>query len=188
MESKICRVCDIEKPINNFGIARKNKDGFNDFCKECKNEKSRLFYQNNKEFILEKYRIDNAKIETKIKHSKYHKAHREKNIKLIRIKALEKQKIKRKDPMCKFKESVRNRIRNSIKHNGLQKNSKTSEILGCSFDEFRLYLESKFESWMNWENRGLYNGELNYGWDIDHIIPQSYGNTEDELLKLNPLH
>ena len=38
---------------------------------------------------------------------------------------------------------------------------------------------------MTWENYGLWNGELNYGWDIDHIIPISFGNTEDEILKLN---
>jgi hypothetical protein len=24
---------------------------------------------------------------------------------------------------------------------------------------------------MNWGNYGKYNGEINYGWDIDHIIP-----------------
>ena len=53
------------------------------------------------------------------------------------------------------------------------KSSKTSDILGASFEEFKLHLESKFENWMTWENRGLYNGELNYGWDIDHIIPIS---------------
>ena len=38
---------------------------------------------------------------------------------------------------------------------------------------------------MNWENYGLYNGELNYGWDIDHIIPNSSALTEDEFIKLN---
>ena len=38
---------------------------------------------------------------------------------------------------------------------------------------------------MNWNNRGLYNGELNYGWDIDHIIPVSYAKNEEELLLLN---
>ena len=38
---------------------------------------------------------------------------------------------------------------------------------------------------MNWDNYGLYNGELNYGWDIDHIIPHSLGKTENEILKLN---
>jgi len=38
---------------------------------------------------------------------------------------------------------------------------------------------------MNWDNRGLYNGEPNYGWDIDHIIPSSTAKTEDELIRLN---
>ena len=38
---------------------------------------------------------------------------------------------------------------------------------------------------MTWENKGLYNGELNYGWDIDHIIPVSSGKTEDDMIKLN---
>jgi len=37
---------------------------------------------------------------------------------------------------------------------------------------------------MSWENYGLYNGELNYGWDIDHMVPLSSANTEEELLKL----
>ena len=38
---------------------------------------------------------------------------------------------------------------------------------------------------MNWDNRGLYSGEFNYGWDIDHVIPLSSVNTEDEIIKLN---
>jgi len=38
---------------------------------------------------------------------------------------------------------------------------------------------------MNWNNRGLYNGELNYGWDIDHIIPLSSAENEEDLYKLS---
>ena len=38
---------------------------------------------------------------------------------------------------------------------------------------------------MTWENRGLYNGELNYGWDIDHIIPSSSGLNYNDIIKLN---
>ena len=67
----------------------------------------------------------------------------------------------------------------------LQKKTKTFEILGCTFEEFKIYLESKFDSWMTWENRGLYNGELNYGWDIDHILPSSLAKTEEDVTKLN---
>ena len=38
---------------------------------------------------------------------------------------------------------------------------------------------------MNWENRGLYNGTQNYGWDIDHIIPISFAQSEEDIIKLN---
>ena len=38
---------------------------------------------------------------------------------------------------------------------------------------------------MSWSNYGLYNGEKNFGWDIDHIIPLSIANTEEEVIKLN---
>ena len=57
--------------------------------------------------------------------------------------------------------------------------------MGCTYEIFKLYLESKFEPWMNWGNYGLYNGEKNFGWDIDHIIPMSTANTEGEIIKLN---
>lgn len=38
---------------------------------------------------------------------------------------------------------------------------------------------------MTWENKGLYNGELRYGWDIDHKIPISSASDEDDIVKLN---
>lgn len=65
------------------------------------------------------------------------------------------------------------------------KKNKTEEILGCKLWEFQIYLESKFETWMNWSNYGKYNGTYNYGWDIDHIIPVSIATNEDKIMKLN---
>ena len=38
---------------------------------------------------------------------------------------------------------------------------------------------------MTWENYGKYNGELNYGWDIDHIIPISNTITENDIYNLS---
>lgn len=38
---------------------------------------------------------------------------------------------------------------------------------------------------MSWENQGKYNGELNFGWDIDHIIPISSAKSEEDILNLN---
>jgi len=47
-------------------------------------------------------------------------------------------------------------------------NSKTSytfDLLGCSVDEFKNYMENLFAPGMTWDNHGV------YGWHIDHIIP-----------------
>lgn len=89
------------------------------------------------------------------------------------------------DPLFKLITNIRNLINNSFSEMNYLKNSKTEEILGCSFKDFKIYIESKFENWMNWKNRGLYNGSLNYGWDIDHIIPLSTAKNEENLIKLN---
>ena len=74
----------------------------------------------------------------------------------------------------------------SIRIYGRQNKSKKSiEVLGIDTQQFREYLESKFQSWMSWENYGKYNGSENYGWDIDHIIPVSSAISEEEVYKLN---
>ena len=103
------------------------------------------------------------------------------------IKNYNEYRINRKitDKLFKLKSNIRCLISNSFKKNKFKKTSKTANILGCTYEEFKIHLESKFESWMNWNNKGLYNGIENYGWDIDHIIPLSTANTEDDVIKLN---
>ena len=64
---------------------------------------------------------------------------------------------------------------------GKQKNRKTLDILGISIDEFRNYIESKFENWMNWDNHG--NGEGK--WALQHIVPRDFATNEDEIYLLN---
>ena len=92
---------------------------------------------------------------------------------------------KSNDSLFKLRHTIGNSILKAFKRNGFSKNSKTVGILGCSFLELKTHLESKFEPWMNWHNHGLYNGEFNFGWDIDHIIPTSSASSEADLLILN---
>jgi hypothetical protein len=89
------------------------------------------------------------------------------------------------DELFRIKHNIRNLIKNTFYYNGYSKKTKTYNILGCTFEDFKLHLENNFEPWMNWENYGKYNGELNYGWDIDHIVPISSAKNEDEIIKLN---
>jgi hypothetical protein len=69
-------------------------------------------------------------------------------------------------------------IKNSIKRGFTEKSKRTQEILGCSFEDFKLHLESQFDENMNWENQGSY-------WHMDHIIPISSAETKEEVYRLN---
>jgi hypothetical protein len=57
---------------------------------------------------------------------------------------------------------MRNRVRLALVNN--QKFGKTLELLGCSVEELKAHLSSKFTNKMNWKNYGKY-------WEIDHILP-----------------
>lgn len=92
---------------------------------------------------------------------------------------------KKEDPLFKLKTAISSRIRSGIKSRNFYKNFKTKEILGCTYEDFKILIENKFEPWMTWENYGKYNGMLNYGWDLDHIIPIHTALTEDDIIKLN---
>ena len=132
-------------------------------------EYDKKYRDNNKEFVSERKKIAYEKNkEHYITKSRFYKRKRMSS-----------------DILYKLYRNIASLIAQSIRRNGYKKSSRTFEILGSSYEDFKLYLESKFELWMTWENRGLYNGTLNYGWDIDHIIPISSGLTEDEIIKLN---
>ncbi len=49
------------------------------------------------------------------------------------------------------------------------------ELLGCTIEEYKNYLESKWEPWMNWDNYGPPGTGYDV-WNIDHIVPFNCGN------------
>ena len=99
------------------------------------------------------------------------------------------QKKKRlSDPLYNLKINLKNIIGKSIKNSGFKKLSRTEQILGCSYEEFKQHLESKFADWMNWSNKGNPKDgvlEANKTWDIDHIIPISTAKCEMDIIRLN---
>jgi hypothetical protein len=143
-------------------------------------EYQKAWREANKLKIKEQKRLKYLENQDQIKN--YQKVYQANN----KEKILKRQKEKRDtDPLFKLKVNLRNAINLSITKSGFKKLSRTEEILGCTFEDFKSYLESKFESWMTWENRGLYNGTFNYGWDIDHIIPLTTGKNYFEIISLN---
>jgi hypothetical protein len=118
--------------------------------------------------------------------NKYQKEYRKNNLDKVNcIQNKYRNKKLKTDPLFKLNANIRTLLFVSFKRKGFSKSSRTHEILGCTFEEFKKHLESKFQPWMNWDNHGLYNGSEGYGWDIDHIKPLSSAKSEEELIKLN---
>jgi hypothetical protein len=86
------------------------------------------------------------------------------------------EKLKREtNPSYKLITNQRTRITGILKNH---KTTKTLDLLCCSAQFLRTYLESKFLDGMSWENYGK------YGWHVDHIIPcSSFDLTDSEQQK-----
>jgi hypothetical protein len=166
-------------------INERNKKYYENYFKENKEKlrsKSKENYYNNIEYELERSRNYRNKNKERIKEKyninkeKYNKIRNEKRKELMKTNSL-----------YKLKHNVRTLISHSILRKKFRKNSKTANILGCSFEEFKLHLESKFESWMSWDNYGnpkdnIY--EQCKTWDIDHIIPIDSAETIEDVIRL----
>jgi hypothetical protein len=182
-----CKECTKQYALDNKNRIKDYKKSYREKNREFLNKQDNNYYYDNKDIIREKQKeyYDSNKEEIREIQKKY----REKNKEILTLKNREYSKkyknSKNDDLLWILSSRLRSMIGKSLRNKGYTKRSKTYEILGCSFEEFKLYLESKFEPWMTWENRGLYNTELNYGWDIDHIIPLDSAESEEEIIRLN---
>lgn len=143
--------------------------------KEKKKLSSKEWRENNKDKVREYY-IQHL-VKDKEKRKAYKKRYDEKNRDRINFTNRERYK---NDILYRLKIVVKSAIKRMIRNQ-----LSNSKVLGCSYLEFKLHLESNFEPWMNWDNHGLYNGEFNYGWDLDHIVPISSAQSEEDIIKLN---
>ena len=127
--------------------------------------------ENPKPFIerCKKWRIKNRNYTLEYQKS-YSKANRDK------INANHKKRLCN-EPLYKIRVESSIAINKAISRAGFKKKSKTAEILGCSFEQFKSHIECQFQEGMSWENRHL--------WHIDHIMPVSMAKTYDEVVRLN---
>lgn len=72
-------------------------------------------------------------------------------------------KVRKENPQVRIRQSLSARLRSLLK--GENKSIRTVEVVGCSYEELRKYLEDKFQNGMSWNNYGR------GGWHIDHIKP-----------------
>ena len=190
-KSNICKECK-KLYQSNYTINNKEKiDKYRIDNKDVLSEKN-IKYQkdrreNNSDEIVEyrkKYRLDNKEHLLK-KESEYREINREKIRRIDKIyreanreKLYEIRKNKiNNNPLLKSKERIRILIANSITKMGYTKKSRTHEILGCSFEFFKEYIDLQFKDDMSWDNHGE--------WHLDHKIPISYSESEQDLIDLN---
>lgn len=186
---KICKKCNELKIVEDFHI-NSNR------CKVCTKEYKRLYFIKNKDRLKEKMVLlsDEEKRLKKIKKDEYNRKYLDDNRNNEKFK--EKNRISRRkhhkkkmktDILYRLKHGFQRRLNKSINRDKFVNSSSISlvEMLGCTFYEFKIHIESKWEIWMTWENYGKYNGKLCYGWDIDHIVPVSFGKNEKEVVKLS---
>jgi hypothetical protein len=99
------------------------------------------------------------------------KKYRQKNKEVLKNKKTE-YYLKRRNKDAKFKIlcNLRHRLNMAVKNNIKYKT--TLELLGCTTDFLKDYLEKQFKNGMTWDNYGVM-------WHIDHIKPCAYFDLSD---------
>ncbi len=155
---KTCSKCGIEKELSEFNISKINKGGFRGECKNCQ----KIYRDNNKEKLSKQRKeyYQKNKLKESLQNKKYRKSHK---IQINEYDKKYKNEKKKNDINYLIKTKLRTRLSQALKRN--QKFGKTLNLLGCSIEQFKIYLESQFTKGMNWDNYGI------YGWHIDHKKP-----------------
>lgn len=71
---------------------------------------------------------------------------------------------RRSDPVFALTQNCRGRVWSALMKYKLTKSKRTFELIGCTPQFMRDFLEAQFVRGMTWENYGTF-------WEIDHIIP-----------------
>ena len=179
-----------------WGFCGKNPDGTpfeywvteQVFDKNLKKSSERLkkrYASNKQEYLRQQreYRVKNADA---IRETK--RLYRQKNAAKIKL-AKQKYGVENRDKIAKALANRRannpivrmaNSMRRSIRRylDAGQKGEMSSfEIIGCSKDDLRKHLESKFRDGMTWRNYGKH-------WHIDHVVPLISAKSGDEIKRL----
>jgi len=179
MDKKICKKCKVEKSVNKFHLDKSRRDGRFVYCNECVRKLSKEYYSKNRDRILKKvmqYNKENSgrkkeyfrgyyvknKGRLKPRYQEYRSTHKIEHSDYLKEWT---KKKRRTDINYKLKFNIRKRIWAAVRNNGKSKSA--IELLGCTIEELKKYLEDRFKNGMTWKNYGR------RGWHIDHIVPCS---------------
>lgn len=189
-DTKVCSKCGVEKPLNEYykrvnkypAKRKRTSDGHAGFCKSCyvnkakkwsadnpekRKEIAKNWENNNKEKVKELRKKTRLKPESKQKNAEWRKKNVTKYLKNKR----------HSDSMFALRIKMRSIIRKAFDRNGYTKRSKSQSIIGCTFEELKIHIESQFQPNMTWHNRSA--------WHLDHRIPLATAKTEEDVIRLN---
>lgn len=175
MPTKQCSKCNEFKDFSLFNKAKTGVFGLRGDCKSCQSNYNKKWGSDNQEkrnSSSKKYRLDNPQY-----YIDYRKQNAENRRNYINNRL-------KNDELFKVSINTRNLIKRNLKSFNPDKQYKSIEVLGCSYEQFKEHIESKWESWMNWDNYGNPKDgvlEPNKTWDLDHIIPLSSANSVDDV-------
>jgi len=159
---------------------------YNNINREKIKDQNKTYYESNKEKIknqIKSYRELNV-AEIKERKKNYYNKNKSK---LKDYYLANKDKINeyqknrsRTDIQYKLSRRLRGRLHNAIK--GKYKSGSAMKDLGCSIEELKSYLESKFQTGMTWDNWTI------DGWHIDHIKPLASFDLTDRKQLLEACH
>lgn len=121
---------------------------------------NKRYYQKNKEIIGAKHRAYN-KIYCKNNKEKIRNYSRVYILKYVGERM-------ENDISFKLRFNLARRINHTLRDN--YKSKSTIELLGCSLEDFKIWIESQFQDGMTWENYGQ--------WHLDHAYPCAKFNLE----------
>lgn len=168
---KKCSKCKEDKELNEYCKKKSSKDGYHQFCKNCRSENNKKEHNLYKNIRKEYYKSNKKeKIEYQMKYFLLNKINIKKSKKIYELKNKDKileytknYRRKKYNNDEKFKLSMILRIRINQALKGINKFKRTLELLGCTIEFYKQYIESQFKPEMNWNNHGKI-------WEIDHII------------------
>jgi len=133
---------------------------------EQQKEKNRRYYEENSDAINSRMKENRSRPEVKEAHAQYLRKYRRDNPEKRRLRERENY---RTCLQYRLRTLLRNRLGCAITSRA--KNGSAVKDLGCTIDEFIVYISERFEPGMTWDNWG--------DWHLDHIIPLSHFDLSD---------
>jgi hypothetical protein len=187
---KTCSKCKELKPFDSFAKDSKRISGYQSRCRACD-------YLAHKEWKLKKfgepkprktkYESDEQRIEARIQSRRMFTMNMtdEQRIKQ-RIARKKRDAMKLNNEFEIQKKRLKCSALNGFRF-GYNIGTQPHRLFGCSHQQLLKHVESQFESWMNWNNRGF--GEAgqakrNFNWQLDHIKPLNSAMNLEEYIAL----